>query len=117
MLNPIQGMANITDQFRSRAHTGVTAKVDGAIQAAKQQLGVETKYVDVTIQVGWQCRFLNLVLDLKRWHGQFIGASKLPKMEVIGTTDPFFHASLDHRLSYMHVSPRFRARALHLKVA
>lgn len=64
MLNPIQGMANITDQFRSRVHTGVTVEVDGAIQAAKQQLGVETKYVDVTIQVGWQCRFLNFVLDL-----------------------------------------------------
>ena len=64
MLNPIQGMASIADQFRSRAHTGVAATVDGAIQAAKQQLGVETKYVDVTIQVGWQCRFLNLVLDL-----------------------------------------------------
>jgi hypothetical protein len=58
MLNPIQGMANIADQFRSRAYTGVAAKVDGdAIQAAKEQLGVETKYVDVTIQVGWQRRF------------------------------------------------------------
>jgi len=63
MLNPIQA-----------------AKVD-AIQAAQQQLGVETKYVDVTIQ--------------------FIGASNLPKMEVMGTTDPFFHASLDDRLSYI----------------
>ena len=66
MLNPIQGMANIADHIRSRAHsTVVAAKVD-AIQAARQRLGVETKYVDVTIKVGWQY-LLNLVLGLKRW--------------------------------------------------
>ncbi|KAF8553781.1 hypothetical protein OG21DRAFT_1198612 [Imleria badia] len=80
MLNPIQAMADIVDQFRSHTNAnGVTAKMDNAVQVVRQP-GVETKYVDVTIQ--------------------FIGASHLPRMEVIGTTDPFFHASLDHRLSY-----------------
>ena len=62
MLNPIQGMGNIAAHIRSRAHsTVVAAKVD-----ARQWLGVETKYVDVTIKVGWQY-LLDLVLDLKRW--------------------------------------------------
>ena len=116
MLNPIQGMANIADHIRSRAHsTVVAAKVD-AIQAARQRLGVETKYVDVTIKVGWQYRFSESRARSEAM-AQFIGASNLPKMEVIGTTDPFFHASLDDRLTYMHVSPRFRARALNLKAA
>ncbi|KAH0830223.1 hypothetical protein J3R83DRAFT_1582 [Lanmaoa asiatica] len=79
MLNPIQGMANIAGQFHSRTHAAVAAKADGPIQAAKEWLGVETKYVDVTIQ--------------------FIGASHLRRMKVIGTTDPYFHANLDHKLS------------------
>lgn len=48
---------------------------------------------------------------------QFIGASQLPRMEVLGTTDPFFHASLDHKLSYMYVFPLFRARTLNQMMA
>ncbi|KAF8437483.1 hypothetical protein L210DRAFT_3545775 [Boletus edulis BED1] len=79
MPNPTESMENIVDQHHPRGRAGVAAKVDGAIQAAKDSWrGVETKYVDVTIQ--------------------FIGASLLG---VVGTTDPFFHATLDHRLSYI----------------
>ena len=53
MLNPIQGMADLVDQFYSRTQDGIAAKVDSVIQSARRQLGVETKYVDVTIQVCW----------------------------------------------------------------
>lgn len=54
MLNSTRGTANVSDQSNSRTHTGVAASADGLIQSAKKWLGVETKYVDVTIQVGLQ---------------------------------------------------------------
>lgn len=34
----------------------------------------------------------------------FIGASGLPKMDLIGTADPYFIAKLDGKLSYMYVA-------------
>lgn len=45
--------------------------------------GVETKYVDVTFQ--------------------FIGASGIPKMDVVGTADPYFIATLDNNLKFVYV--------------
>lgn len=68
MLNPLQGMANIADKFHSRAQTGETAM---PIQAAKEQLGVETKYVDVAIQVRGLA-VLVLVPDLRRWASSLV---------------------------------------------
>lgn len=58
-------MANLADQLHSRAQGAVAAKVDGAIQAAEQQFNVETKYVDVTIQVGCAVAFHFSKLDLR----------------------------------------------------
>ncbi|KAG9318003.1 hypothetical protein JVU11DRAFT_64 [Chiua virens] len=88
MRNPIRGMANIADQLHACAvHAAATVKtkkttsVDDSVQAAMKEFGVETKYVDVTIQ--------------------FIGASQLSKLEPIVTMAPFFHASLDDKLSYV----------------
>lgn len=34
---------------------------------------------------------------------QFIGASGLPKMDVVGTADPFFTANIDGQIKYMCV--------------
>ena len=34
---------------------------------------------------------------------QFIGATGLPKMDVVGTADPYFVAKLDGNLSFMFV--------------
>lgn len=34
---------------------------------------------------------------------QFIGASGLPKMDVVGTADPFFTADIDGQIKYMWV--------------
>jgi hypothetical protein len=45
--------------------------------------GVETKYVDVTFH--------------------FIGASGIPKMDVVGTADPYFIAKLDDQVKYVWV--------------
>jgi len=69
MLNPLQGMANIADHFHLRGRdAGSAAKADGAVQSAKERLGVETKYVDVMIQVGSRCLLLlDLVFGLRRW--------------------------------------------------
>ncbi|KAG0701564.1 hypothetical protein DFH29DRAFT_925873 [Suillus ampliporus] len=51
-----------------------------AIKLAAIEFGVDTKYVDVVIK--------------------FIGASDLPRVHVIGTTNPWFHAKLDDKVSY-----------------
>lgn len=34
---------------------------------------------------------------------QFIGASGLPKMDVVGSADPFFTANIDDKIKYMCV--------------
>ena len=38
---------------------------------------------------------------------QFIGASGLPKMDVVGTADPFFTANIDGKVKYMCVATLF----------
>lgn len=53
MVNQIQGDINITGQVHLRAHA--RPSID-SIQTVKERLGVETKYVDVTIQVRF-CRY------------------------------------------------------------
>jgi len=35
---------------------------------------------------------------------QFIGASQLPKMDIVGTADPYFVANIDKRISFVYVS-------------
>ena len=36
---------------------------------------------------------------------KFIGASGLPKMDVVGSADPYFVAKLDDKLSFVYVEP------------
>ncbi|KAF9228957.1 hypothetical protein BS17DRAFT_772815 [Gyrodon lividus] len=80
--NPIQNVANVVEHLHSRAQTAKaqTAR-DASVKATREQLGVETKYVDLSIQ--------------------FIGAANIPKMDIVGTADPYFHANLDQKLLYV----------------
>ncbi|KIJ63398.1 hypothetical protein HYDPIDRAFT_176087 [Hydnomerulius pinastri MD-312] len=80
--NPIQSVANVVESLHSSAQTAkARAAREDSINAAKEELGIVTKYVDLVIQ--------------------FIGASGLPKMDLLGTADPYFHAKLDQKLLYV----------------
>ncbi|KAJ2928517.1 hypothetical protein H1R20_g8582, partial [Candolleomyces eurysporus] len=53
----------------------------GALTRKLGEMGIEVPLVDVEIQ--------------------FIGASGLPKMDVVGSADPYFVAKIDHRISFV----------------
>ena len=55
---------------------------DRAHEWAEAQ-GVEVKYVDIAVH--------------------FIGASGIPKMDVVGTADPYFIAKLEDKISFVYV--------------
>ncbi len=82
-------MSNLLHNTR---HTVGQAKAD--VQGRAQEwMGMHTRagttemqYVDVSIQ--------------------FIGASGIPKMDVVGTADPYFVAKLDGNLSFVFVVSR-----------
>ncbi len=67
----------------SRGTRGLYTKVQGF----KHDAAIETKYVDLTIH--------------------FIGARELPKSDVVGGSDPYFVARLDHQIEYTYVSMPF----------
>ncbi|KAH7890113.1 hypothetical protein F5I97DRAFT_1800566 [Phlebopus sp. FC_14] len=79
--NPIQSVANVVEHLHNNVQA---AKARATISDAVKDLNVPTKYVDLEIQ--------------------FIGALGLPKMDVVGTADPYFHAKLDDKLLYVQVS-------------
>ncbi|KAF9239077.1 hypothetical protein BU15DRAFT_47014 [Melanogaster broomeanus] len=84
MKNPVQSVANVVEHLHSCAQAAKTkAMRDPGVNATTERLGVETQYVDLVIQ--------------------FIGAVNIPKMDVVGTADPYFNAKLDQRLSYAQV--------------
>ena len=77
-----------TMSFFEHVHNAVSRVRSGGpaseASAFAQEHEVETKYVDLSIQ--------------------FIGASGLPKMDVVGSGDPYFVAELDGKIKYMCVS-------------
>ena len=77
--NPIQ-----MSQIIGTLHNAVSrAKVEAKDAAAAfvEDHNVERAFVDLTIK--------------------FIGASGLPKMDVVGSADPYFVAKLDDKLSFV----------------
>ena len=87
------GRQNVVHSQMSHLVNAVRRSVDNAksgVQdrahdwAAKHNL--ETKYVDIAVH--------------------FIGASGIPKMDVVGTADPYFVAKLDNQISYVYVPAR-----------
>lgn len=65
----------------SKARTDTHDAMSKARAFAHRQMGVE--YVDLSIQ--------------------FIGASGLPKMDVVGSCDPYFVANLDSCIKFVYV--------------
>lgn len=59
------------------------AEVHDRAQEWAEEHNVATKYVDITVH--------------------FIGANGIPKMDVVGTADPYFVAKLDGNLSFVFV--------------
>lgn len=60
-------------------------QAQGRVHDWAESHGVETKYVDVSFH--------------------FIGASGIPKMDVVGTADPYIIAKLDDNIKYVCVRP------------
>ena len=82
--NPLQPVANAVQVVqglgeRMKAKGGFDP-AERAMEAA-EELNVEVRFVDITIQ--------------------FIGASNLPKMDIAGTADPYFHARIDKALVFV----------------
>jgi hypothetical protein len=73
--------SNIQDRMR-KASTDARGTMSKARAFAHKQMGVE--YVDLSIQ--------------------FIGASGLPKMDVVGSCDPYFVANLDNCIKFVYVA-------------
>lgn len=65
----------------SKASTDAAGAMSKARALAHKQMGLE--YVDLSIQ--------------------FIGASGLPKMDVVGSCDPYFIANLDTCIKFVYV--------------
>ena len=78
--NPIQMSQIIGTLHNAVSRAKVEAK-DAAAALADDWHGVEGHFVDLTIK--------------------FIGASGLPKMDVVGSADPYFVAKLDDKLSFV----------------
>ena len=79
--NPLQ-MSTIVSTIRHTVEHARQGVQERAHQWAESQ-GVETKYVDIEVH--------------------FIGAEGIPKMDVVGTADPYFVAKLDNNLSFVYV--------------
>ncbi|KAI6027200.1 hypothetical protein EDC04DRAFT_2718308 [Pisolithus marmoratus] len=79
--NPMQGVANIVECAYASAQMAEDAARSQRIRDAAGQLGIRTRYADLVIQ--------------------FIGASGIPKMDLVGSADPYFVAKLDDKLSYV----------------
>lgn len=76
MASAITGLSNAV----SRARTGAEVAKEKAREFADEH-NIKTKLVDLTIK--------------------FIGARELPKMDMVGTADPYFVAKLDGRIIYV----------------
>lgn len=81
--NPMQ-ISQILGQARrsvERAREEATQKAREWATEAKEEVKGPQTYVDLTVH--------------------FIGASGLPKMDVVGTADPYFVAKLDSALTFV----------------
>lgn len=79
--NPMQCVANIVERAHASAQMVKVAAHSQRIKVATDQLGIRIKHVDLVIQ--------------------FIGASGIPRMDLVGSADPYFVAKLDDKLSYV----------------
>ncbi|KAG1731236.1 uncharacterized protein EDB91DRAFT_1155182 [Suillus paluster] len=80
--NLLHSATNLMDNAHHALHNAKrkSRNHSDTITLAAKELNVDTKYVDLVIR--------------------FIGASDLPRVHVIGTTNPCFRAQLDDKVSY-----------------
>lgn len=69
------------ERIQSRARDAAQNGVDGGGGGGSSAIGTRHTLVDVSVQ--------------------FIGAKGLPKMDVIGSADPYFIATIDDKIKFM----------------
>jgi len=72
-----------------------------SLQKKMGEHGLNVPYHDLTIQV---CSTFLLKIRfclLTVFFAKFIGANGLPKMDVVGSADPYFVASIDDKISFV----------------
>ncbi|KAF7777747.1 hypothetical protein Agabi119p4_3819 [Agaricus bisporus var. burnettii] len=76
--------------------TTMLQTIEGAVQIAKSkpEPGLYNKFGRERMDMDSGVAFVDLEI-------QFIGASGLPKMDVVGTADPYFIAKIDNRISFV----------------
>lgn len=72
--------------------TRMIETIEDVVQTAKTK--AESKVAHATAELSSETKFVDLSI-------QFIGASGLPKMDVVGTADPYFIAKIDKRTSFV----------------
>lgn len=99
--NPVS-FSNIVDQIHGAVEKA-KANAHDVTSLTKGFAEHNIRFVDLEIQVSYGYR---LVLCSRASPTlQFIGASGIPKMDVVGSADPYFIAKIDDKISFVHVSP------------
>lgn len=109
--NPL-GMAGLIDQIHgavSKAKSNAHNVSDITKTLAKEN-NFDIPHVDLVFQVAPSLA-QDLTDDWSNLLVQFIGANDLPKMDVVGSADPYFIAKLDDKISFVYVD-RFRMMIL-----
>lgn len=114
--NPLS-MTTVLQTIEGVVHTATSKTESGLGQFGKGgvELDHTTAFVDLEIQV--KCPgvfFFSFVVSCLIegcLFSQFIGASGLPKMDIVGTADPYFIAKIDNRITLVYVR-RIQAHCL-----
>jgi hypothetical protein len=90
-------MVEAIGSAKANAHDLTSVTVTQALAQAKSG---NIRFVDIQIQVSFHS---STAILLNCCEHKFIGASGLPKMDVVGTADPYFVAKIDDRISFVCV--------------
>lgn len=85
--------------------SSIVEKIEGVVRSNKNrpsgdEHSFEVRCVDLSIQVCHDSTFFSYLSNLL---AKFIGASGLPKMDVVGSADPYFVAKIDDHISLVYV--------------
>ena len=98
--NIVEQLGNAVNKAKDKKHEKTSS-----LKQKMSELGLKNPYVDLSIKVS------QVYNRVESWHMilkyirrlQFIGASGLPKMDVVGSADPYFVAKLDDEISFVFV--------------
>jgi hypothetical protein len=97
-------MVEAIGSAKANAHDLTSVTVTQALAQAKSG---NIRFVDIQIQVSFHS---STAILLNGCEHKFIGASGLPKMDVVRTADPYFVAKIDDRISFVCVMISSSAR-------